>query len=136
MKAVFGEAQNRHAPSRFLRYGNVGEYPESPERVERLIDGATKAGLELIAPRRFELDHIAAVHTPRYLDFLQNGFAEWAALPGAHAEMVPSLRPVATPAEYPQHILGRPSLGERTTGGVCLCRIIQRKTKGNFGFLE
>jgi len=107
MKAVFGERQNRHAPSRYLRYGNVGDYPESPERVKRLIEGATKAGLELIAPRAFALDHIAEVHTPRYLDFLQNGFAQWAALPGAHAEMVPSVRPVEAPAEYPRHILGR-----------------------------
>jgi acetoin utilization deacetylase AcuC-like enzyme len=107
MKAVFGEAQNRHAPSRYLRYGNVGDYPESPERVARLLAGVAKAGLETVPPRDFDLRHIAAVHTPRYLDFLQNGFAQWAALPGAHPEMMPSVRPVEAPAEYPSHILGR-----------------------------
>lgn len=107
MKVVFGEGQNRHAPSRYLRHGNVGEYPESPERVKRLIDGATKAGLDLMPPRTFDLDHIAKVHTRRYLDFLENGFAQWAELPGAHPEMMPSMRPVEAPAEYPRHILGR-----------------------------
>jgi acetoin utilization deacetylase AcuC-like enzyme len=107
MKAVFGEAQNRHAPARFLRYGNVVEYPESPERVQRLIDGVTRAGLDLLPPRSFDRVHLARVHTERYLDFLENGFAQWRELPGAHHEMMPSMRPVEAPAEYPRHILGR-----------------------------
>ena len=107
MKAVFGEAQNRHAPLRFLKYGNIGEYPESPERVDRLIEGAKKAGLDLIPPREFDPKHLVAVHSARYLDFLQNGFAEWTRLPDAHPEMMPSLRPVDQPADYPDHVLGR-----------------------------
>jgi acetoin utilization deacetylase AcuC-like enzyme len=107
MKAVFGEAQNRHAPSRHLRVGNVIDYPESPERIERLIEGTKQAGLQLMPPRDFDLKHIAAVHSARYLDFLQNGFAQWKQLPGAHAEMMPSLRPVERPADYPKHITGR-----------------------------
>lgn len=107
MKVIFGEAQNRHAPARFLKHGNIGEYPESPRRVERLMEGARRAGLDPMSPRDFDLKHIGAVHGARYLDFLRNGFAQWARLPGAHPEMMPSLRPVEQPAAYPSHILGR-----------------------------
>jgi acetoin utilization deacetylase AcuC-like enzyme len=107
MKMIFGEAQNRHAPARFLRFGHVVDYPESPERVARLVAGARAAGLEPMAPGEFDLAHIRAVHSERYLEFLRHGHADWAALPGAHAEMMPSLRPVEQPAGYPRHILGR-----------------------------
>lgn len=107
MKAVFDDAQNRHAPRRFLRYGNVGDYPESPERLERLLEGAKRAGLDLMHPRNFDAAHLSAVHSPRYLDFLKNGFAKWAELPDAYPEMMPSLRPLEPWAVYPDHILGQ-----------------------------
>lgn len=107
MKAVFGERQIQHAPKRHLRAGNVIDHPESPERIERLIEGVVSAGLDLVPPRDFGLEHIAAIHSDRYLDFLQHGHAEWTRLPLAHPEMMPSLRPVEQPADYPAHILGR-----------------------------
>jgi acetoin utilization deacetylase AcuC-like enzyme len=107
MKCVFGAAQNAHAPARYLRHGNIVEFPESPERVERLLAGAAKAGLETLAPRDFAMRHISAVHSARYLDFLEHGFAEWARLADAYPEMMPSLRPLEQPAGYPETILGR-----------------------------
>src|SRR5690349_9273028 len=70
MKCIFGEAQNAHAPARYMRYGRIGEFPESPERVTRLLDGVNRAGLDIAAPRSFALKHLAAVHSERYLDFL------------------------------------------------------------------
>src|SRR5690348_14194967 len=59
MKCIFGEAQNAHAPARYMRYGRIGEFPESPERVTRLLDGVNRAGLEVAAPRAFPLQHLA-----------------------------------------------------------------------------
>jgi acetoin utilization deacetylase AcuC-like enzyme len=107
MKCVFGEAQHAHAPARYLRNGTIVEYPESPERVNRLLEGAGRAGLEIVAPREFALDHLGAVHSPRYLDFLANGYAQWTQLPGAYPEIMPSVRPLEPEAGYPEHILGR-----------------------------
>lgn len=107
MDAVFSEIQNQHSSSRFLRYGAVTDYPESPERLTRLLAGVRKAGLGLRQPKEFDAAHLAAVHSRRYLDFLENGHAEWMKLPGAFPEIMPSIRPVQTPADYPSHILGR-----------------------------
>ncbi len=107
MEAIFSEIQNAHSPSRFLRYGAVVDYPESPERVRRLIAGAAKAGLSFREPDEFDDSHLIAIHARRYLDFLERGPDEWRQLPGAFAEIAPSVRPVETPAAYPAHILGR-----------------------------
>ncbi|WP_119390827.1 histone deacetylase family protein [Taklimakanibacter lacteus] len=107
MEAVFSEIQGRHASQRFLRHGAVVDYPESPERLQRLLAGVNKAGLDLRQPASFDDAHLAAVHSRRYLDFLANGHAEWMKLPGAFPEIMPSARPVETPSDYPSNILGR-----------------------------
>jgi acetoin utilization deacetylase AcuC-like enzyme len=107
MKVIFSEKQNAHSPTRYLRYGALVDYPESPERVRRLIAGALKAELELSEPRPFDARHFEGVHPSRYLDFLENGHAEWMKLPGAFPEIMPSIRPVEEPSAYPSHILGR-----------------------------
>lgn len=107
MKAIFSEKQNAHSPTRYLRYGALVDYPESPERVRRLIAGTLKAELELIEPRTFDARHFEGIHPARYLDFLENGHAEWMQLPGAFHEIMPSIRPVEAPSAYPTHILGR-----------------------------
>ena len=105
MKCVFGEAQDAHAPGRYLRNGTIVEDPESPERVRRLLDGAGKAGLERVAPRECARDHLGAVHSARYLDFLANGYGEWLQLPGAYPEIMPSVRPLEPAGGYPDSSL-------------------------------
>jgi acetoin utilization deacetylase AcuC-like enzyme len=107
MKCVFDPAQNAHAPHRYLRFGNIIEFPESPERVERLMQGAAKAGLERVAPRAFDRAQLETVHTARYVDFLEHGHAQWSAVDGAFPEMMPSIRPLEDPSHYPDNILGR-----------------------------
>lgn len=107
MKAIFSEKQNAHSPTRYLRYGALVDYPESPERVRRLIAGALKAELELCEPDQFDPRCFEGIHPARYLDFLENGHAEWMKLPGAYPEIMPSVRPVEAPSAYPSHILGR-----------------------------
>ena len=107
MKCVFDDAQNAHAPARYLRYGNIVDFPESPERVERLLAGAAKAGLERVTPQAFDHAPLGAVHTERYLEFLEHGHAQWRTVSGSFPEMMPSIRPVEAPSEYPENILGR-----------------------------
>jgi acetoin utilization deacetylase AcuC-like enzyme len=51
---------------------------------------------EVRAPRRFDVPALAAIHTPRYLDFLAHAWDEWVALDPANAarDALPSLWPV------------------------------------------
>jgi acetoin utilization deacetylase AcuC-like enzyme len=107
MKCVFDTAQNAHSPHRYLRFGNIIDFPESPERVERLLSGAAKAGLERMPPRAFDRARLETVHTARYIDFLEHGHRQWSAVAGAYPEMMPSIRPLEAPAGYPDDILGR-----------------------------
>ena len=45
MKAVFAASQLGHAPTRYLSMGEIVDYPETPERARRLLQGARAAGL-------------------------------------------------------------------------------------------
>ena len=97
MKCIFGATQNGHAPARYMRFGRIGEFPESPERVTRLLEGVGRAGLDVMAPRTFPLQHLAAVHSARYLDFLEHGHGQWMEMPDAFPEMMPSVPHSVTP---------------------------------------
>ncbi len=107
MKCVFDDAQNAHAPARYLQLGNIAESPESPERITRLLAGAARAGLTQVTARGFGHERLTTVHSARYLDFLEHGYAQWRALDGAYSEMMPSIRPLESPSHYPDGILGR-----------------------------
>jgi len=107
MKAVFNAVQLGHRPTRFLSFGNIVDYPDQPERVRMLLAGARKAGAEIRAARSFEDSRITAVHTQRYLNFLDTVHPRWTNRPAAHPEVVPSIRPVEPLAHYPKSPLGR-----------------------------
>ena len=107
MKAVFSALQLAHAPTRFLSKGNIVDYPESPERARMLLEGARQAGAQIHAARRFDSDIFTTVHARPYLNFLQDGFAEWQQIEGAGPEMMPSLRPLIAPLVNSEHIMAR-----------------------------
>lgn len=75
MRCFFDERQLSHAPTREFHNGGWADHAEIPAR------GATIAAtLPAVEP---PTDHgtapIAAVHTARYLDFLQHAWADWTA---------------------------------------------------------
>lgn len=107
MKAIFSAVQLGHKPERFLSRGHIVDYPDKPERLRILLDGARSAGAEVHAARGFENHHIAAVHKTRYLRFLEGAHKRWHRPKGAFNEVMPSARPVERPARYPRHIMGR-----------------------------
>lgn len=107
MKAVFNAVQLGHRPTRFLSLGNIVDFPDQPERVRMLLAGARKAGAEVRAARGFDDARLTAVHTPRYLEFLDSVHTKWVKRPAAHAEVLASLRPVEPHARYPRAPLGR-----------------------------
>ena len=107
MKAFFAEEQKRHDPKAFLSSGAPQPNPEQPERVERLLSGARAAGLEIVRPRDHGLGPIAAVHTPEYLDFLERIYERWQRIPGASAEVIPNIHPIARDGSYPASAVGQ-----------------------------
>ncbi len=107
MKAVFNAVQLGHRPTRFLQFGNIVDYPDQPERVRALLAGARKAGAEIRAARSFDDARIKAVHTERYLEFLDTVHGKWSKRASAHAEIIPSIRPVERWSRYPRSPLGR-----------------------------
>lgn len=107
MKAFYADEQKRHDPRAFLSSGAPQPNPEKPERVERLLAGARAAGCEVLRPQERGLGPIAAVHTPEYIDFLQNIFARWQRIEGASAEVIPNIHPIARNGAYPASAVGQ-----------------------------
>ena len=107
MKAFYAAEQKRHDPKAFLSSGARQPNPEQPERVERLLAGAKKAGCAIERPNDFGLGPIAAVHTPEYLDFLEHIHVRWQRIEGASAEVIPNIHPIARGGSYPASAVGQ-----------------------------
>jgi acetoin utilization deacetylase AcuC-like enzyme len=107
MKAYLADEQRKHDPKMFLSSGAPQPNPEKPERIERLRDGAVRAGCEIIKPRDFGLEPIAAVHTPEYIEFLQGIFSRWQRIEGASEEVIPNIHPLARQGRYPASAVGQ-----------------------------
>lgn len=90
MKAFFDDTQLRHDPRFRLLDGRVVLNPDRPERVDHLLSGVAAAGLTLTPAQDHGLAPIAAIHTPRYLDYLATIYARRAAEVPDLAEVVPS----------------------------------------------
>ena len=107
MKAFYASEQKRHNPKAFLSSGAPQANPEQPERVERLLAGARKAGCAFERPKDYGLGPIAAVHTPEYLDFLEHIYARWRRIEGASEEVIPNIHPFARGGSYPASAVGQ-----------------------------
>ncbi|MBZ0217399.1 MAG: histone deacetylase family protein [Fimbriimonadaceae bacterium] len=107
MKVVFDERQKLHDPSFYLVRGIPGEAAEKPARADMLLKGAQAAGSVLVAAEEFGAAPRAAIHEPRYLEFLASVYEDWHALGDVSEEVAATVRPVVRPASYPRHIIGR-----------------------------
>lgn len=70
---------------------------ETPARLEYVLDALRQRGIgTLQTPAAPDLDLIRRVHSPRYVDFLRDAWADWVALDPANAELdiLPSVWPV------------------------------------------
>lgn len=84
---------HRHNPRMFLARGVVKPNEERPERADLLLAAAIGAGhlaAEVLPATRADA---ATLHADDYLDFLEHGWARWAALPGAGSEISPNIHP-------------------------------------------
>ncbi|MDP5306667.1 histone deacetylase family protein [Paracoccus spongiarum] len=90
MKIIFDDRQRGHDPQFRLVDGRVVQNPDRPDRIDRLLQGAAEAGLHHDPARDFGMAPLAAIHTPRYLDYLSGVFARRSAMVPGLAEVVPS----------------------------------------------
>ncbi|MFI0844747.1 histone deacetylase family protein [Mesorhizobium sp. IMUNJ 23232] len=107
MKAFYAAEQKRHDPKAFLSSGAPQPNPEQPERIERLLAGAKRAGCTVERPNDYGLGPIAAIHTPEYLDFLKHIYMRWQRIEGASAEVIPNIHPIARTGSYPASAVGQ-----------------------------
>ncbi|WP_028669548.1 histone deacetylase family protein [Saccharospirillum impatiens] len=112
MKCFYHEAQNDHAPKHFFLRGQPAPSPEQPVRAERLKDAISAAGasLEILPPLVSDavlLSRLNQIHTPRYLEFLENVVERWRALPAAADVVAPNVHPCGHARYYPRHVIGQ-----------------------------
>jgi acetoin utilization deacetylase AcuC-like enzyme len=111
MKVVHAAAHRLHEPRFFLVRGRPAQRSaEQPGRADLLLAGVRALGLEPREPAAHGPAPRAAIHDARYLDFLENAWRLWRALPDAGDEVVANVHPVGEPGGYPDSIVGRAGL--------------------------
>jgi acetoin utilization deacetylase AcuC-like enzyme len=117
MKVVFSDQQLRHRPAQILASGALEQNLESPARAQVLLEAAIRAGLERDTPQDYGMKPIAAVHTPRYLAFLENIWTRWQRIPEASPEVMPNVHPDTRDCVYPKSAVGQ--VGYHVFDGAC-----------------
>ncbi len=107
MKVVFADQQLAHEPRAFLVCGAALPHPEVPARASRLLAAAETVGLSRELPADYGLEYVAAVHTPRYIDYLRNIHTRWSRIEGAADEVIPGIHPDRRDGGYPASAAGQ-----------------------------
>ena len=108
MKAFLADTHQRaHFPEHFLVNGVMEGNPERPERIDRLLAGAKRAGCTIAEPKDCGLGPIAAVHTPAYLHFLEHAHARWSRIAGATDSVTPNIHPPHRDCGYPESVVAQ-----------------------------
>lgn len=96
-----------HDPQFWILRGVPSPNKELPERANRLLAGLTRLDLQTVTPPEADHAPLREIHSQRYLDFLENCWAEWQEFPGAGAEVIANLHPQKANQTYPESIVGR-----------------------------
>ena len=107
MRVVYSDGHVAHDPKRFIARGTLVQCPERPERAEILFKAATDAGHDPIVAGAYGAAPAARIHDAGYLDFLENAWGRWCALPGHSDEIMPNVHPSRNMAAPPQHIVAQ-----------------------------
>ena len=107
MIALYSDSQRLHDPQFFLSSGAQKPCPEKPSRIDALLSGLHKLGIQPQAPQDHGIDAIAAIHPDRYLTFLQTIHQRWTRIDGASAEVIPNIHPATRHDGYPKSAVGQ-----------------------------
>lgn len=105
-----------HDPKFWMLRGVPMANKETAERADRLLAGLAQAGAKVVVPPVTDRAAMRAIHTPRYLAFLETAWTEWQTAPGAGPEVVANLHPQKATQTYPQGITGRAGWHMADTG--------------------
>lgn len=107
MITVFDDAQRAHDPQFFLSSGARKPCPEQPARVDALLGAVWRMGGAVVQAPDVGLAPILAVHSARYLTFLQGIYQRWQRIEGASAEVIPNVHPASRLDGYPLSAVGQ-----------------------------
>jgi acetoin utilization deacetylase AcuC-like enzyme len=94
MDIFYSELHHAHRGSQEFFRGQLVPCFEKPERADFVLEAVRARDIGPIRePRSFPLERLARVHSPRYLRFLENAWAEWTAL-GHTGDILPSVWPI------------------------------------------
>lgn len=111
MISVFDDRQRSHAPREFIVSGRPQPIPETPERIDMLLQGVQRVGSPIVGPPEITDDILALVHDRRYIRFLSTLSERWSRV--ADASDIPSAnvfalgRDTLPPAGYPDSVVGQ-----------------------------
>lgn len=111
MKAFAHPAEARHDPRFFLMRGRLRPNFEVPGRAAALGAGLARLGIVPATPPEVPRNALLWAHEPRYLDFLRDAAADWAALPDPGDEVVANVHPspemISQGGRLPAGVVGR-----------------------------
>jgi acetoin utilization deacetylase AcuC-like enzyme len=121
MITLYDPAQLRHAPQAFIVAGRPQPIPETPARIDMLMQGVRAIGSVVKVPPAIDLEVLALVHDYRYLTFLETLRERWARVPESSDIPLPNVyaigRASLPPAGYPDAVVGQ--AGYHLGDGAC-----------------
>jgi acetoin utilization deacetylase AcuC-like enzyme len=107
MIVFFSDTHRQHFPASFLSRGRPKPNPETPARIDALLEGARADGHQILPADSWDETALRRTHAADYLTFLDTAWERWTALTGAQDEMVPQVHPNRHMDGHPTGILGQ-----------------------------
>jgi acetoin utilization deacetylase AcuC-like enzyme len=121
MITFYDPVQKLHAPETFIVAGRPQPIPETPARIDMLMEGVRALGCEVRVPPAISAEVLALVHTQQYLSFLETLRERWGHVPNASDIPLPNVyaiqRASLPPIGYPDAVVGQ--AGYHLGDGAC-----------------
>ncbi len=121
MITLFDDLQRLHAPETFIVAGRPTPIPETPERIDMLMQGVKMIGSAVRKPDPVSDDVLALVHTQQYLSFLHSLRERWGHVPNSSDVPLPNVfaiqRATLPPITFPDAVVGQ--AGYHLGDGAC-----------------
>jgi acetoin utilization deacetylase AcuC-like enzyme len=101
MIVVYTPEHRQHDPAHEILAGQLVPYHEAPKRAEIIRVALEQAAIgPVVAPRRFGLDPILAVHDVAYVAYLERAYAQWVAAGHPSSGVIPDTLPLHSIRRY------------------------------------
>jgi acetoin utilization deacetylase AcuC-like enzyme len=111
MITLYDDIQRSHAPETFIVAGRPQPIPETPIRIDMLLQGVKAFGSEVRMPPAIGNDVLQLVHTQHYLTFLETLRQRWSLVPNASDIPLPNVyamqRSTLPPITVPDAVVGQ-----------------------------